>query len=82
MQLTTWAELEDLYLEELHKAWRRYPSQYGFSANQVVPVVGKMVAAFKAGTYSNDGPAIKAMARRLGIKPTYTELNKLFATLT
>jgi len=78
---TTWAELASMYEEELRAARKRYPEQYAYPESEIPTVVQKMVAAFQARTYSNSGHGIRGVARRLRIGHTYTELNKLFATL-
>lgn len=81
MTIETWDQLAVAYEEELRAARQRYPSDYVWPAHEIPTVVQKMIASFKARTYSNSGHGIKGIARRMKIKPTYTELNKFFAGL-
>jgi hypothetical protein len=81
MTIETWEQLAVAYEEELRAARKRYPLDYAYPESEVPTVVQKMIAAFKARSYSNSGHGIKGVARRMKIKPTYPELNKFFATL-
>lgn len=81
MTVTTWAELTALYQKHLEVVVKKYPTLYAFNYDKIPGITVKMVQAFKAGTYNNDGHAIKAMARELGIRPTYGALNNFFSGL-
>lgn len=68
-----------VYVEELTKQVLKYPTDYGFTVEQVPVVVEKMKAAFIRGSYNKDGRGITATCQRLGIKATYKALNAFFA---
>lgn len=57
------------YRDTLAAAQARHPEEYAFSPANVPHVAAKMTASLAAGT-ATLGPAGKAAARRLGIKPT------------
>lgn len=68
-----------VYTEQLEKAVRNYPAEYGWPVENVPTVAAKMGEAFKKKTYNKDGRAIKATCKVLGIKYTYTAINEYLA---
>lgn len=61
------------YTEALEALVRKHPEDYHYTVEGVPKVVAKMVPAYKAGM-ANIGPAMKAAARKLGIKPTLSDV--------
>ena len=64
-----------VYAEQLEKAVRERPEEYGWPFENVPAVVEKMKAAIKARTYNKDSRAFKGTCKILGIKHTYTAIN-------
>lgn len=61
------------YTETLAAAVEKHPDEYFYPVSEVPRVVEKMIAALKVGQ-ANNGPAIKAAARKCGIKPTQRDI--------
>jgi len=61
----------EVYAVKLAEAIVRHPEDYAYEATPeaIAAVVAKMVPAYATGSAS-DGPAVKATARALGLKPS------------
>lgn len=78
----TKSEFRDLYVTELERAMTYYPDEYGgMSPSLAAANVDKMIAAMVANRYSNKGRAIKAVCKKLGIKNTFTEIDKFIVPI-
>lgn len=64
------------YEIELCRAVSEYPDEYMYGIEQVPDVIGRMRAAFIAGSYNKDSRAIKATCKAFGIKHTYTAIRE------
>ena len=72
----------DLYKKNLTKAVTDYPTEYGFTAEDVPAVAARMRAAVLAGSYNKDGRAFKATCKQLGLAHTYTAINNWLRAAT
>lgn len=68
------------YIETLTAAVTKCPTFYGYGVDKVPATVDKMLPSLATGG-ANIGPAVKAAARKLGIKPTMTAI-KAYLTPT
>lgn len=50
------------------------PDQYAYGVDRVPEVAERMRAAFKARSFSKEGPAIERTCKQFGIKNTYKEI--------
>jgi hypothetical protein len=64
------------YEKQLAKAVAAFPTEYAYPVEDVPIVAQRMRAAFRLGSYSKSGRAIKACCKVLGIKCTYTAINQ------
>lgn len=64
-----------VYAEKLKEAHATYPDDYGFRADALPTVTGKMIAAIERGSFNKDGHAFKATCKALGIAHTYKAIN-------
>jgi hypothetical protein len=71
-------EFGKVYEPCLREMLRKHPEQYCYPESFVPDVVNRMVLAFTAGTYSQDGPAVRMACRQLGIKPTRRAMEEFF----
>ena len=67
--MTNVEKFREAYIEKLTAAVQAHPDEYFYKIDQVPVVVEKMIKALAAGS-ANIGPAIKAAARKVGIKST------------
>jgi len=75
------------YTEELERAMREHPEDYGTTQRDNTPEARAKFAAhfvpgLASGKSSKDGRAVKATCRRLGIAHTYKAIAAYFATGT
>lgn len=66
----------DIYAEELERAVKERPDDYGWPVSELPVVLEKMKAAFIRGSYNKDSLAIKRTCKRLVIKHTYKAINE------
>jgi hypothetical protein len=71
-------EFGKVYGPCLEECLRRYPEQYFYPPSFVPDVVNRMILAFTAGTYSQDGPAVRMACKRLGINHTRRAMEAFF----
>lgn len=64
------------YLKHFQNNVKNNLSDYAFGMDKIPEVYEKMCAAFKRGSYNKDSDSIKMTCKELGIKYTYTEINK------
>lgn len=67
--MTNADRFRDAYIEKLTEAVQKHPDEYHYPVAKVPEVVDKMIPSLKKGG-ANLGPATKAAARTIGIKPT------------
>lgn len=65
----------EAYTRHLETAVRKFPLEYAYPVSEVSIVAQRMREAFLKGSYLNEGRAIKAAAKELGIKSTYKAIN-------
>lgn len=63
------------YIEKLTAAVQKHPDEYHYPTTEVPKVVDKMIPSLKKGG-ANLGPATKAAARAVGIKPTIGSIRR------
>lgn len=63
------ARFREAYTEKLTAAVQKHPGEYAYGVDRVSGVVEKMLTALAKGD-AQVGPAVKAAARKLGVKPT------------
>ena len=71
-------EFGKVYEPCLRLMLKKHPEQYCYPESFVPDVVARMTLAFAAGTYSQDGPAVRMACRQLGIKPTRRGMEEFF----
>ena len=67
------------YEQQLKLAVQNHPDEYAWGflkADQVHEVAELMKVAFIRQSYNKDGRAVRAVCRVLGIRHTYTDINK------
>ena len=81
-------DIRSMYQEELDRAVAQYPDEYPWARDNgggprftVEDVANRMIAAMRAGTYSKDSRAIKALCKRIGIPHTYKALAPYIADM-
>jgi predicted RNA methylase len=68
-----------VYGEELKNAVRTRPTEYAYGLDKVPGVLTAMRKAFESGNYTvTNGPAIRATAKKFGIKPTQKAIESFF----
>lgn len=71
----------DRYVVELDRCMREYPEDYGLqirgplSTELCARTANNMRTGFQNGTYNNDGRAIRATCKAMGIGSTYKAIN-------
>lgn len=71
-RLDEWMEA---YKKHLADCIREMPDQYAYGADRIPDVAERMRAAFKARSFSKDGPAIERACKQFGIKNTYKAID-------
>ena len=66
----------NVYEKNLKKAVETKTNYYNWPVENVPQVAQKMGEAFKLGSYSKDGFAVKWTCKELGLKHTYTAINE------
>ena len=74
--MTNLEKFREAYIECLTKVVISDPENYAYPTSEVPKVVDKMIRAITAGESVNTGPALKATARKVGIKPTMTTIRE------
>lgn len=72
----------EVYTAALKTAHAEHPEIYTFPASELPIVTEQMLAAWRRGSASNTGPAIKATCKALGIKTTYKAIRAYLETGT
>jgi hypothetical protein len=71
----------EVYEHKLSAARERHPDQYLYAAEEVPSVVAKMIPALRRGE-AMVGPAVKAAAIALGLRPTADAIRTYLSTPT
>lgn len=65
-----------LYKENLIKSVIEKPDHYAWPLSELDLVFERMASAIDRGSFNKESPAFKATCKALGLKHTYTEINK------
>jgi hypothetical protein len=62
------ARFVEVYGPELVAAVTNYPDEYAFAPSEALKVAARMAVGFESGSYNHAGRAIRATAKKLGLK--------------